>query len=348
MDNFEKILKDDFNFILSTHLPWTDLKNKKILITGATGFIASYLIRFLVAANIKLHLNISITGTVRNLNIAKIKFKSILESKFLDLRVINILEPIKINSHYDFIIHMASIATPKLFESNPIGVILPNTLGTINLLDFASTQNIDRFVFFSTTGVNGFVEDNLRPISEDVYGGLDPNKIENCYLESKRMGENLCIAWNHQKNVPIQIVRPAITYGPGVQLDDGRAYADFIKNIVNSENIMLHSKGDAIRNFCYVADFLTGLFYTIFHGNIGDTYNISSEKEYSILKLAEILTKDVFSEKSLSIEYDFKNNDFLRVNYTRTTVSTKKLRLLGWEEKFSIQEGMKRTVESYL
>jgi UDP-glucuronate decarboxylase len=347
MGNFEKILKDDFDFILKADLPWADFKNKKILITGANGFIASYLIRFLDVANTRLNLNISITGTVRNIDNAKKQFKD-LDDKFLDLKVINILEPIKINGHYDFIIHMASIATPKLFESNPIGVVLPNTLGTINLLDFASTQNIDRFVFFSTTGVNGFVEDNLRPISEDIYGGLDPNKIENCYLESKRMGENLCIAWHHQKKVPIQIVRPAITYGPSVQLDDGRAYADFIKNIVNSENIMLHSKGDAIRNFCYVADFLTGLFYTIFHGNIGDTYNISSEKEYSILKLSEILTKDVFSEKSLSIEYDFKNNNFLRVNYIRTTVSTKKLRLLGWEEKFSIQEGMKRTVDSYL
>ena len=347
MSNFEKILKYDFNFILDTHLPWADLKNKKILITGANGFIASYLIRFLDAANIKLNLNISITGTVRNIDKAKKQFKD-LDGKFLDLKVINILEPIKIDSHYDFIIHMASIATPKLFESNPIGVVLPNTLGTINLLEFASNENLERFIFFSTTGVNGFVDDNLRPISEDVYGGLDPNKIENCYLESKRMGENFCNAWSHQKNVPIQIVRPAITYGPGIQLDDGRAYADFIKNIINSENIMLHSKGDAIRNFCYVADFLTGLFYTIFHGNIGDTYNISSEKEYSILKLAEILTKDVFSEKSLSVDFDLNNNDFLRVNFNKTTVSTKKLRSLGWEEKFSIQEGMKRTVESYL
>ena len=114
--------------------------------------------------------------------------------------------------------------------------------------------------------------------------GLDPNKIENCYLESKRMGENLCIAWHHQKKIPIQIVRPAITYGPGVPLDDGRSYADFIKNILNNENIKLHSKGDAIRNFCYIADFISGFFFSFFHGNIGDTYNISSEREYSIGK----------------------------------------------------------------
>ena len=130
--------------------------------------------------------------------------------------------------------------------------------------------------------------------------------------------------------------------------DDGRSYADFIKNIVNNENIKLYSTGDAIRNFCYIADFLVGFFYALFYGKIGDTFNISTETEYSILELANILINDVFKEKSLSIEYDFKNNDFMRVDYARTTVSTKKLRLLGWEEKFSIQEGMKRTVESYL
>jgi len=243
---------------------------------------------------------------------------------------------------------MASIATPKLFETNPIEVVLPNTLGTINLLNFASIQNIDKFVFFSTTGVNGFVNDELRPIPESVYGGLDPNKIENCYLESKRMGENLCYAWYHQKKVPIQIVRPAITYGPGVPLDDGRSYADFINNILNNENIKLHSKGDAIRNFCYIADFIAGFFYSFFLGSTGDTFNISSEREYSILELAEILIQDVFSEKSLAIEYDLENNKFMRVNFNKTTVSTQKLRSLGWSEKYTLKEGMKRTVISYL
>tara|TARA_B110000003_G_scaffold274078_1_gene313131 strand:- start:10229 stop:11272 length:1044 start_codon:yes stop_codon:yes gene_type:complete len=347
MDNFNKILHDDFAFILRSGLPFSKLKDKNLLISGANGFIASYLIRFLSEINSSLSLNLKVTGIVRDLIKAKNKFKD-LDAEFLDLNDSNILNPIQINGKFDFIIHMASIATPRLFSSNPIEVVLPNTLGTINLLNFASLHNIDRFIFFSTTGVNGFVDDNLRPIAENIYGGLDPSKVENCYLESKRMGENLCFAWHHQKNVPIQVIRPAITYGPGVPLDDGRSYADFISNILKDENIKLYSKGDAIRNFCYIADFISGFFYSIFYGNIGETFNISSEREYSILELAEILTKDAFKEKSLSIDFDYENNDFMRVNFNRTTVSTKKLRMYGWNEHFTIQEGMQRTVESYL
>ena len=347
MSNFDTVLKHDFDLISHEKLPWEELKNKKFCITGANGFIASYLIRYLAYLNRKLNLNMSVTGLVRNLVNGKNNFKD-LDSNFLNLKDVDILAPIKIDSQFDLIIHMASIATPKLFTSNPIEVTLPNTLGTINLLKFVENKNIDRFIFFSTTGVNGFVDDELRPILENIYGGLDPNKIENFYLESKRMGETLCYAWHYQKKVPVQIIRPAITYGPGVPLDDGRSYADFINNIINNENIVLHSEGDAIRNFCYVSDFILGFFYSFFYGKIGDTFNISSEKEYSILKIAEILTTEVFPEKKLSVEYDFTKNNYARVNFKTTTVSTQKLKLLGWSEKISFQEGMKRTVKSYL
>ena len=149
MSNFKKILKEDFNFILGSALPWNELKNKKILITGANGFIASYLIRFLSEANINLSLNIRVLGIVRDLDKAKNQFKD-LDRDFIDLKVLNILEPVKINNEFDFIIHMASIATPKLFSSNPIDVVLPNTLGTINLLNFASNLDIDRFICRNT------------------------------------------------------------------------------------------------------------------------------------------------------------------------------------------------------
>ena len=84
----------------------------------------------------------------------------------------------------------------------------------------------------SSTGVNGFVDDKIRPISENVYGPLDPTLIQNSYLESKRMGENMCVSWNSQFHIPTKIARIFHTYGPGVKLDDGRVFADFISSVL--------------------------------------------------------------------------------------------------------------------
>jgi UDP-glucuronate decarboxylase len=343
----QKIIIEDSNQIIHEKLPWNNLLNKKILITGATGFIASNLINFLFILNKEKKLNLRVVGFVRDLDKANEKFKHIEDSNFLTFTDKSILEPINISEDFNYIFHMASIASPKYFQEDPIGVTLPNTLGTINLLNLADKNNLDKFIFFSTSGVNGFVDDNIRPISEDKFGGLDPIKQENCYLESKRMGENLCIAWYKQKKIPIQIVRPAITYGPGVSLDDGRSYADFINCIVTNKDITLFTKGEAIRNFCYISDFISGLFYVLFKGNNGEAYNVSTEEEYSIMELAKLLVNDIYKDKKLKIKVNQQNNSYMRVQYKKTTVSTKKLQALGWKLNHSIKTGMIRTISSY-
>jgi UDP-glucuronate decarboxylase len=346
--NHKNILYEDARIIMSELLNWSSLKECRILLTGGTGFIGSYLINILYILNKEQKLKIKVDCIVRDLAKTKKVFcPEILNSNFLDIKILSIMDPIELNPIYDYIIHAASIASPKLFESDPIGVVTPNTIGTIRLLEFSEKNKLKKFIFFSTTGVNGHINDDLRPISEDFYGALNPTIIENCYLESKRMGENLCFAWHKQKSIPIQIVRPAITYGPGVELDDGRSYADFIKAMVTNQDITLFSDGSAIRNFCYIADFITGLFFVIIKGSIGEVYNLSTETEYSIKELAELLTTKIFPEKKLKVIYKKNEKEFLRVNFKKTTVSTKKARSLGWDIKFSIEEGMRRTVESY-
>jgi UDP-glucuronate decarboxylase len=348
-ENFNKILIEDANIISNESLNWSELKNSKILLSGSTGFIASYLVYVLYYINTKKKLNIKIDCIARDKVKAEKIFNKLLDdsNNFLSIKIISITESIELAPTYDYIIHSASIASPKLFRSDPIGVATPNILGTMRLLEFAEKNKLKKFIYFSTTGVNGHVDDKLRPIPENVYGPLDPTTIENSYLESKRMGENLCFAWYAQKSIPIQIVRPAITYGPGVELNDGRSYADFIKSMVKNENITLYSDGSAIRNFCYVGDFIIGLFYVILKGNNGEVYNLSSEEELSIKQLAEDLVSKVFPEKKLSVVYKTNPNDYLRVNFNKTTVSTEKARKLGWKLKFNIKDGMRRTVSSY-
>lgn len=345
--NLDSLLNDDLNRILKIKIPWKKLKNKKFLITGGGGFIVSYLIKILFLINEKKKLNISIDCTTRSKKKTKILYEEKYTNKFLKIHKISLMDKINIKGKFNYIIHAASLASPKYFKKNPIDVVLPNIVGTINLLKFSEKKKLDKFVFFSSTGVNGFVDDKIRPISENVYGPLDPTLIQNSYLESKRMGENLCYAWFSQKNVPIQIARPAITYGPGIKLNDGRSYADFISNIINNKNIVLFSDGSALRNYCYVSDFFSGLMIMLLKGKIGSTYNIANEKEISIKKLSDLITNKFFKEKKLKVTYNKNYNNFLRVKFKRTTVSTKKLRSLGWRILTSLEDGFKRTVRIY-
>jgi len=344
--NFETVLKEDSERILKLRIPWHKIKNKKILITGGNSFIVSYFIKILFLINIVKKLNITIDCTTRDKKKTKNLYDKRYTKKFLSIHKISLLKKITLKNKYNYIIHAASLSSPKFFRDNPIDVVLPNILGTINLLKFSEKKKIDKFIYFSSTGVNGFVDDKARPISENIYGSLDPTLISNSYLESKRMGENLCYAWYSQKNIPIQIVRPSITYGPGIQLDDGRSYADFISNIVQNKNLILSSKGTAIRNYCYISDFIGGLILMMTKGKVGETFNIANEKEISIKNLANLIVNKFFKEKKLKVIYS-KNNNFLRVNFNRTTVSTKKIRSLGWKILTSLEDGFKRTVKTY-
>ena len=127
------------------------------------------------------------------------------------------------------------------------------------------------FYFLVTVKIYGEVTADKIPTKEDYYGYIDPTDIRSCYAESKRMGENMCISWHKQYEVPAKIVRPFHTYGPCMNLDDGRVFADFVSNIVNHENIIMKSNGKSIRAFCYVADPVAGFFTVLLNGQNGES-----------------------------------------------------------------------------
>lgn len=342
-----KVIESDLEFIAKADLPWHLLKNKTVLISGAAGFLPSYMVDTLMFLNETQGLNIKTIGLVRNISRAQKRFAHV-NSDLLQLVEQDICENFTINEKIDLIIHAASQATPKVFESDPVGTLLPNVIGSKNLLEIAVQNKVESFLFFSTSGVYGHVDDNEYPIAESCFGRLDPTKLSSCYLESKRMGENMCIAWHSQYGVPVKIVRPAITYGPGVGLDDGRSFADFIACIVKGEDIKLYSDGKVLRNYCYIADAVLGFFTVLLNGENGQAYNVASDIDTGVRELAEYLVADVFPERKLKVTLsDDHSKNFLRTNFARTTVDISKAKSLGWRLSFSIAEGFKRTVQSF-
>ncbi|MFH0926491.1 MAG: NAD-dependent epimerase/dehydratase family protein [bacterium] len=340
------IIKLDLKYITNENLPWESLKNKTFLVSGASGFLPAYIIETLLYLNETRQLNIQIIGLVRSLEKAYARFPHY-NNRNLNIIQQDVCDAIIIEERVDYIVHAASQATPKVFQTDPVGTILPNVIGTNNLLKLAVEKKVECFLFFSSSGVHGYVDESLYPIKEDCYGYLDPTNLASCYLESKRMGENMCIAWMHQYGAPIKIVRPAITYGPGMKLDDGRSFADFVSKIVNYQDIEIYSDGTALRNFCYLADATLGFFTVMLRGKVGEPYNIATDHEISILDLARLLVDKVFPELNLKVV--MKNDpsrNYLRTNYLRTTVDITKAKMLGWKLNFSIEEGFKRTVQS--
>lgn len=343
------IVESDLEYITKADLPWESFRNKTVLVSGASGFLPSYMVETILYLNETRQFNVKVLGLVRNIEKARERFAHYDKNENLVLLSHDVCDKIEIEEKVDFIIHAASQATPKVFADDPVGTITPNVIGTNNLLKLAAEKKVECFLFFSTSGVYGFVDKKSYPIKEDCFGSLNPMDLATCYVESKRMGENMCVAWMHQYGVPVKIVRPSITYGPGLKLDNGRSFEDFISNIVNNKNIELYSDGKVFRNFCYLADATLGFFTVLLKGKSGEAYNVAMDREISIIGLARLLVEKAFPERNLKVV--LKNSDsknYLRMNFPRTATDVSKAMALGWKINFSLEEGFKRTVRSFL
>jgi nucleoside-diphosphate-sugar epimerase len=162
------------------------------------------------------------------------------------------------------------------------------------------------------------------------------------------MGENMCVCWAHQYGFHVNMLRLSHTYGPGVELDDGRVFGDFVRNIINNEDIVLNSDGKAKRSFVYITDMITALFRVLFNGESSHAYNIAVDKETEILELAQLLC-GLYPEKKLSVKFNkgITATGYIRSASIGSALSAEKLKKLGWEQKISVKNGFRRMVESY-
>lgn len=222
------ILKDIKEILKSDIIDWERFKNTNVLITGANGMLPSYVVFTLLALKQK-GINVNVYALVRNADKAKAIFKDSLQDEHLHLLVQDVADSLHENASFDYIIHAASQASPKYYGVDPVGTIKANVQGTINTLELARQTKAKGYLYFSSGDVNGIVPPEKFPFKESDYGYIDVLNVRNCYAESKRMGENLCVAYYNQYSVPAKIVRIFHTYGPGMTLDDGRVFGDFCK-----------------------------------------------------------------------------------------------------------------------
>ena len=257
----------------------------------------------------------------------------------------DVSEPLSLPYPIHYIIHAASPASPRFYKDAPLSVIYPNVLGTINMLNLARTNPVRSILYFSSGEVYG---EFAGEIDENAYGIVDPTALRSCYAESKRMGENLCIAYGSEYGLPVKIVRPFHTYGPGMKLDDGRVFADFVRSVVMGQDIVLTSSGEAKRSFLYLSDATLAYFLILTKGVNNEAYNVANEQGIiSIKELAQIIV-GLFPEKGLQVRFEPPKESYMPSPIMSCAVKTHKLKALGWSPKVSIEQGFSKTIRSYL
>jgi len=343
------VIQEDLTAIVNVPLKWEALAGATVLVTGAAGFLPAYMVETLLFLNRSLLTRpVRVIALVRNAVRARERFAAYLDRDDLKIIVQDVSAPLEFQEPFDYVIHAASQASPVYYRTDPVGTLAANVLGTHYLLTAAQRYAAKGFLFFSSGEIYGIVKDGSASVAEHDGGFLDPTDVRSCYGESKRMGETMCIAWAQQFGVPARIVRPFHTYGPGMRLDDGRVFADFVRDILKGGPIVLQSDGSARRSFCYLADATLGFFTVLLNGTSGEAYNVANpEGECSIAELADRLAAEYRSE-GMTVERRHRTDStYVPSPILSTVPNVDKLKALGWQTSWSIENGFRRTVDSY-
>jgi dTDP-glucose 4,6-dehydratase len=307
---------------------------KKVLITGAAGFIGSHLCdRFVKEGFYVIGLDSFLTGSPDNIAhlIGNERFK------FIKYDVTNF---IYIPDEIDIMLHFACPASPVDYLNHPIHTMKVDSLGTINTLGLAKAKKA-RYIFASTSEVYG--DPKVHPQPETYWGNVNPIGPRSVYDEAKRFSEALTMAYYREHKIDIRIVRIFNTYGPRMRMNDGRVVPNFITQALKNEPITIYGDGTQTRSFCYIDDLIEGIFKTAIMENIdGEVFNLGNTEEHKIKDFAQII-KSLTNSKSLIIFKSLPQDDPTRRCPDIYLVKEK----LHWEPKIGLEEGLGKVIEYF-
>lgn len=331
----------DIDLCVNSVVSLDQLRDKSVLVTGATGLIGSFIVDVLYRANLVRKLNIKIYALGRSYKrlVERFCYASNDDSVTFveqDVTCEMNLGGIKV----DYCIHAASNAYPAVMYSDPVGTILANIQGTYHLLEYLRKNGGKRFLMVSTGEVYGKCDSAVERFSEDVNGMVDVLKARSCYPLSKRMAENLCVSYFEQHNLETIIVRPCHTYGPNTTNDDNRANVQFVRDAIEQRDIVMKSQGLQLRSYAYISDVCSGLLTVLLNGKTGEAYNLcNNDSTVSISEFAEIVAD------KCGVKLVYELNDTQPSPFDRAVLNSSKLEKLGWNAKFDIYEGIEHTLE---
>ncbi|MBQ7944115.1 MAG: NAD-dependent epimerase/dehydratase family protein [Lachnospiraceae bacterium] len=325
-------------------IDWQRLSGKTILISGATGMIASALIDILMHRNEHEQQNTNIIAVSRSEEKAKQRFNQYWDSEYFTWLSHDITQQLPELGKVDYILHAASNTHPRAYATDPIGTITANVQGTYSLLDYAVKHKCERFLFFSSVEIYGENRGDVDKFDEKYFGYIDCNTTRAGYPESKRLGESLCNAFAAQCKQDFVIGRFSRVYGPTMMADDSKAIAQFIRKAAAGEDIVLKSEGTQLYSYTYVVDAAVAALYLLLYGQTGEAYNVADAESDIMLKdLAQILamsagTKVVFELPDVVEKAGYSTA-------TKAILDASKMEQLGWKAQTHMEEGLAKTVK---
>ena len=301
-----------------------------ILITGGAGFVCSHLADTLFDKKHDLILlDNLLTGNKQNI-------EHLLDHKNVKFIKHDVQDHIDISEEIDFIFHFASAASPIAYQENPVNTLKAGSIGTINTLGLAKVKNAD-YLLASTSEIYGDPE--ISPQSEDYWGNVNPNGERSMYDEAKRFAEAATATYSRTYNLQTKIVRIFNTYGPRMQLNDGRVVTNFIVQALNGKDITIYGDGSQTRSFSYVQDTVNGIV-SLMESEHNDVFNIGNPTEITINELASKII-EITNSNSKLINKDLPQDDPKQ----RKPDITKAKTMLNWEPKVKLEDGLTKTIE---
>lgn len=322
---------------LSAYIKEKKFSGSTVMVTGATGLIGSLCIKALVRSG-----EVHVIGLARNPQKVGSVFGKLIEN--VDFVYQDIIEPLPESIECDYIIHTANSTTSKFFMTNPVEVIASIYEGTKRVLDYGVKHNVKGIVYLSSMEVFGRV-DSYRRIKEKELGYLDIQNIRSCYSEGKRLAELLCKSYAVEYNLPVKVARLAQTFGAGVSKTENRVFAQFARSAIKGEDIVLHTLGQSVGNYCYTADAIRALLLLLKEGENGDVYTVVNEESTRTIADMAQMVADEFSKGKSRVVFEIpEGNQYGYAPDTKMRLSAEKIKSLGWNPEVSLIEMYRRMI----
>ena len=319
-------------------LPWEKLSRCNILVTGATGLIGSSFVDVLMSNPNK---DYQVYALGRNENRAQARFIRFKDDPAFHFLSGDVTLPLASDESFHFIIHAASNGSPNFFANNPVEVMKSNLFGVTNLIEYGLAHDMKRFLYVSTGEVYGVNE--AAVFDESSYGYVDILDTRSCYPSSKRAAETLALCYAAEYGADVVVARPCHTYGPHFTESDNRVYAQFIRNVLRGDDIVMKSDGSQYRSWCYVDDCVSALLYILLKGKNGQAYNIADKNSVvTIRQLAEMIAQIAGRKVVMQVPSEIEKKGFTPIK--RAVFDTTKLESLGWSVSGTMEEKLRHTI----